>query len=143
MLLAEGRLQRMQTSVRSSQPLNRGNCCTVGLDRIDETRTHRAAVQMDRTGAAGAVLATDMRPGQAEILAQEIRQMQSRLDLPLERAAIDRYTNLMSPRHSPSAQEPGVAGGITGPSEAAAVAVRHRRTPEKQRFRQAAVRRQS
>src|SRR5690606_22334484 len=71
-------------------------------------------IQMDRTGAAGTVLATNMRSGQPEILAQEIRQMQSRLNLTLECATIDSNADTMSPRHSPSAQEPGEVGGITG-----------------------------
>ena len=54
---------------------------SVGLHREHQAGAHRLAVEEDRAGAADAVLAADVRAGQAELVAQEVAQQQARLDL--------------------------------------------------------------
>src|SRR5581483_12122367 len=50
---------------------------------------HGGAVEADGAGAADAVLAADMRAGEAQRVAQEVRQEQARLDGLAPPAAVD------------------------------------------------------
>ena len=82
MLLPELLLQRMQLlAVR--QTLDGGDLGLVRLHGEQETGPHAVAVQADRAGATDAVLAPDVRTGQIEVLAQEVREQAPRLDLAL------------------------------------------------------------
>ena len=56
--------------------------------RGHQTGHHRHAVQQDGTGAADAMLAADVGPGQAQLVAQEVAQQQPWFDGALEAAAV-------------------------------------------------------
>jgi hypothetical protein len=51
----------------------------VGLHREHQATAHNVPVDDDGTGSARAVFATDMRPSQAQFVAQEINQIESYL----------------------------------------------------------------
>ena len=59
----------------------------LGCER--QAAAHRPIVDQNRAGATDAVLATEMRAGQLQLLAQEISEMLARLHAPLDRPAID------------------------------------------------------
>ena len=63
--------------------------CAVGLDGEQDARAHRLAVEQHGAGAAHPVLAADVGAGEAEVVAQEVREQQARLDLALVGAAVD------------------------------------------------------
>ena len=72
------------------------------LHREHQAGAHRLAVEQDRAGAADAVLAADMRPGLAAILADRIDQRAARLDadivlLPLTISVISRFSVMRQP----------------------------------------------
>src|SRR5580704_5870283 len=94
MHLAKAFLERMQRSIRSSNPLDGDDRGAVGLHREDGAGLHRLAVEIDGAGAAMGRLAADMRPGKAEMLAQEVDQKGSRLDQAFDRLAVDRHRNV-------------------------------------------------
>ena len=71
------------------QPLQRRDLGAVGRDRERDAGPRRRAVDHDGACAADAVLAPDMRAGQELVLAQEIGEVQARLDLGLHPAPID------------------------------------------------------
>ena len=79
--LSERGLQRIQLAVGRGQALDGLDVVAVGLHREHDARPRRLAVEEDRARAADAVLAPDVRAGQAEILAEEIAEQQARLDL--------------------------------------------------------------
>jgi hypothetical protein len=87
-MLDEPFLQRVQLCARG-QPLDGQQLGAVGLDREDGTGLHRLAVEIDRTGAAVAGLASDMGAGHVELLAQEMDQQGTGLDFGLDRLAVD------------------------------------------------------
>src|ERR671930_2012899 len=88
MALPEGLLQRMQLAV-VGETLDRRDLAAVGLDCEHGARLHGAAVEMDRAGAADRRVAADLRPGQAEVVAQEVDEQRPRLDLRLAPDAVD------------------------------------------------------
>ena len=57
----------------------------VGLHGERQAGARGDAVDLDRAGAADAVLAADMRAGRAQLMAQEIGQQHARLGLGLDR----------------------------------------------------------
>jgi hypothetical protein len=76
---AEAALERVRADERIDQgmvaePFDR--CHLARADGVDErdAREHRHAVQLDGAGAAVALAAGDLRAGQAEVLAQGLRQ---------------------------------------------------------------------
>src|SRR6202051_3384769 len=73
-MLVERLLQRVQGAVVNSDALDRQDLVPVGLHREHQARSRRIAVEENGAGAAHAVLAAEMGAGQAELMAQEIRQ---------------------------------------------------------------------
>ena len=61
----------------------------VRLHREHQARARRVAVEQDGAGAADAVLAAQMRAGEAELVAQEIGERPAYLDLFLVALAVD------------------------------------------------------
>jgi hypothetical protein len=62
---------------------------SIGLNRQHNARTHRFAVEVDSTGAAHAVFATNMCTGESKIFTQEIGQKFAWFTPPLAARAID------------------------------------------------------
>ena len=77
---AKGGLQRIQLAVRTGEALDGLNLVTVGLHGEHDAGARRLAVEQNRARAAHAVLAADVRAGEAEVLAQEIAEQEPRLD---------------------------------------------------------------
>jgi len=77
----------------------------VGLNREHETGSSSLPIEEYGACAANAVLAAHMRAGEPQVLAQEVAQQKSRLDLAFVRLAIDRQADLANFRHvlSPTA----------------------------------------
>ena len=57
-------------------------CAPFGGGREHRAGLHRHAVHVDDAGAALRRVAADMRPGQAEMIAQELHEQRAVLDLP-------------------------------------------------------------
>src|SRR5262249_55666084 len=91
-MLAKRLLQRMELSV-AHQALHRSELGAVGLDGEHDARARGLAVEQDRTRAADPVLATDMRAGEPQILADEVDQQLARLASPLVSDAVDLQSN--------------------------------------------------
>src|SRR2546425_6232591 len=90
--LAERGLERMQRiaplrAVR--QTLDRRDVVPIRLDGEHQAGAHRLAVQQHRTGAAHAVLASNVRAGEAQLVAQEVGEEQPRLHRTLVARAVD------------------------------------------------------
>lgn len=79
-MLAKLVLQCVQ-SVGRTEPLDGGDLGPIDLDRKSEARARTVAIQKHGAGAADAVLTADMGAGQAEGVAEEVRQQQTRLDI--------------------------------------------------------------
>src|SRR5690348_2633817 len=65
----------------------------IELGREDQAATDDFAVDPNGADAAGAVLARPVGAGQAKLVAQEVDQIETRLDAALDRRAIDRQAN--------------------------------------------------
>src|SRR5215211_2339395 len=83
---AEAALQRVLPVLR--QPLDRPHAPAARLRRQHEAGTHRLAVQLDRAGAADAVLAADLGAGQVEVVADKVGKQGPRLHLALVPLAV-------------------------------------------------------
>ena len=79
--LAEAVLQHAQRAVGLRQALDRGDAVAVRLHREHQAGAHRLAVEHDRARAADAVLAADVRAGEAQILAQPVDEREPRRHL--------------------------------------------------------------
>ena len=53
-------------------PLDGAELVAIRLDREEEAGAHRLAVELDRAGAADAVLAADVGAGQPRLVADEV-----------------------------------------------------------------------
>ena len=73
----------------AGEPLDRHDLAAVGLHGEQQARADGDAVEPDRARAADAVLAADVRPGQAERVPQEVGEEQPRLDLLAIAPAVD------------------------------------------------------
>src|SRR5213596_75823 len=107
--LAERGLERMQRiapprAVR--QPLDRRDVVPIRLDGEHQAGAHRLAVQQHGTGAAHAVLASNVRAGETQLVAQEVGEEQPRLHRALMAYAVDRHNQ----RHSQGPQRYALAG---------------------------------
>ena len=80
MLLAEALLDRVQLGA-VGQPLHRLDLAAVDLHGEVCARLDRDTVDEDGARATARRVATDVRAGEVELLAQEVDQQQSRLDL--------------------------------------------------------------
>jgi hypothetical protein len=61
----------------------------VAIDGEGQTRALRLAVDQHRAGAAHALLTAEMGPGEMQVAAQEISEMQPGLDLGRDRDTVD------------------------------------------------------
>src|SRR3954466_11296985 len=89
MALVEGLLERMQLLRVARQALDGEHRAAAGLDRQHEARPHGLAVDLHGARAADAVLAADVRAGQARDVADEVRQQRARLDVAVVERAVD------------------------------------------------------
>ena len=87
-MLPERLLQRVQF-VAGSEPLDSAYPRALGLHREHQAGAHRLVVDQHSAGPADAVLAAQVRAGEATILAQRIGQAAPRLDA--DRALITVY----------------------------------------------------
>ena len=81
-------LQRRQRALPGER-LDRLDLAAVDLHREQAAAAHRHPVDEHRAGAADAVLAADVRAGQAQPMAEEVRQQEPRLDGLLYDAPVD------------------------------------------------------
>ena len=82
-------LERVERAVAGLHPLDRRDGRAVGLDRQHRAALHGLAVDVDGAGAALARVAADVGPGQLEVLAEELDEHPSRLDIPLPWLSVD------------------------------------------------------
>ena len=82
------------SSVVGRDALDGQDLVAVRLHRQHQAGARGAAVEQDGAGAADAVLAAEMRAGEAELVAQEIGERQAHLDLVLVALAVDRQRDL-------------------------------------------------
>ena len=92
-LLVEGLLHRMEVADRADA-LDRRHLVAVGLDGEDGAGLHRLAVEEHGAGPARGGVAADHGSGQPELLAQEVDEELSRLDLRRVALAVDRHRDL-------------------------------------------------
>src|SRR5208282_2695337 len=78
------------------QSFDCANISTLYLHSERQTSTACATVDLDGAGTAYAVLAADMRAGQANDLAQEIAQQHARLGIARNRRAVQRELHDMA-----------------------------------------------
>ena len=88
MVSAERLLQRRQAGV-VREALDGFDGCAVSLHGEHEARAHRGAFESHGARTTDAVLAADVRPGEAELVAEEVDQQESRLDRLADDAAVD------------------------------------------------------
>src|SRR5215475_2888127 len=110
-LLPEALLQRMELAI-PLQSLDRLHLVAVGLDREEGTGFDRHAVEQNGTRPAVGGVAPDVRTGQAQRLAQEVNEQQSRLDLRLMRLAVDLHLDRVE-RHDYPLARPTARTAIT------------------------------
>src|SRR5207253_10930071 len=77
------------------QAFHRGDLRALGLDREDGAGLHRLAIEQHRASAAVGGVAADVRAGQAQVLAEQVDEKQSRLDLHAVRSAVDGQLDVM------------------------------------------------
>ena len=87
MLAGEGRA-KLRRNVVVIEAFDRGDLGPFAGNRIGDARTRRHAVEQHRARAADAVFAAEMRTGQIEFVADEIRQIGARLGESLHRALV-------------------------------------------------------
>jgi hypothetical protein len=87
-MLDERRLQRVQVRV-ARQAFDRGHLGPVVRDGQDEAGVDPPAVQQHRARAALPLVAALLRPGQREVIAQEVQQAGPRVDGKPVRFAVD------------------------------------------------------
>src|SRR5712671_1013154 len=87
------------------QALHGADVRAVGLYRQHRARLHRLAVQEHRAGAAVGGVAADVRPGQPQILAEQMDQEQPRLDVDsMTRAVHPQFDVMPGHGHRPPAR---------------------------------------
>src|SRR5258708_37810451 len=99
MVLVKRLLQRMQLVGARRDALDGEEIVAVRLHGEHQARARRAAVHQDRAGAAYAVLAAEMGAGEAELMADEIRERDADLHFLLVALAVDRQRDLAGLAH--------------------------------------------
>src|SRR5262249_40843540 len=102
-LLPEALLHRMELAI-PLQSLDRLHLVAVGLDREEGAGFDRHAVEQNGARPAVGGVAADVCTGQAQGLAQEMDEQQSRLDLRLMRLAVDVYLDRVDRHDYPPAR---------------------------------------
>src|SRR5262249_52324008 len=87
-LLPEALLQRVERAALC-QTLDGLDGAAVGLDGEDGAALHGATVEADGAGAAARRVATDVRTGQPEVLADEVDEQRAGADLAAVLLAVD------------------------------------------------------
>ena len=87
-VLVERLLERRQLTV-GGEPLDRRDLGALGLHREHHAALHRLAVDVDGAGAAVARVAADVRPGETEVVAEEVDEEPARRHLELDLLAVD------------------------------------------------------
>ena len=87
MLAGEGRAKLRRNAVLI-EAFDRGDLSPFAGHRIGDARARRHAVEQHRACAADAVFAAEMRTGQIEFFADEIREVGARLGQGLHRALV-------------------------------------------------------
>ena len=82
-------LHRVQGSGIRSKAFDRRHLMAFRLDRQQEARTYRCAVQQRRAATAHTVLAADVGAGQARVVTDEVRQQRPVLDFGPVLGAVD------------------------------------------------------
>ena len=119
-LLPESLLEWVKASVRSLETLDRRHARPVGLDREHRAALDRLAIDGHRARAALARVAADMCAGQLEVLAQELDEHSSGLDIPLSRLSVDDERDVLDhvrsllPRIRTAVWPAGVPGPMRG-----------------------------
>jgi hypothetical protein len=98
-VLVERLLQRREL-FGVGQSFDRLDGAAVGLHRQHQAAAHDLAVHADGAGTAHAVLAADVRAGEAELLAQEVDQVLARLDAPRDALVVDGQCGFESVFHA-------------------------------------------
>src|SRR5437773_12057106 len=88
MRFVERLLQRMQLGGAGRHAFDRRDAPAVRLHGEHQARTHWLTVELHGARAAHAVLAPEMRPGEARVVADEVAEQQPRLDLAFDDASI-------------------------------------------------------
>src|SRR5439155_18992621 len=83
-------LQGVQRAVRGRQALDGRDLLAGRLHGEEQARTNRAAGEKHRAGAADAVLAAHVRPGEPELVAQDVGERDPWLDRSGSPHAVDR-----------------------------------------------------
>ena len=113
-MLVERLLKGMEIAIRG-QAFDRSQFGTIGLNRQHNAGANRFAVEMDRTGAAHAMLAANMRAGQSKILTQKVRQQLAWLTSCLAARAINGKSHRDQFRHDICLNASSVRGGARDP----------------------------
>src|SRR3954447_20509995 len=93
-LVPERLLQRVE-GAPGRHPFDRLDLTAVGLDREHGAALGALAVDLDRACAAVAGVATDVCPGQAEVVAQEVDEQETGLDVGFVGLAVDRHGDVL------------------------------------------------
>src|SRR5258708_1722664 len=100
-MVPERLLQRVQL-VATGEPLDSAHPRALGLHRKHQAGPYRLVVDQHGAGAADAVLAAEMRAGEAAILAQRVGQAAPRLDADRALIAVHREGDVLSIAHCAS-----------------------------------------
>lgn len=87
-------LQGIQLAARPRKSLDGLQVVAIRLNGQHDARTHGLAVEQYGASAAHAMLAANVRPGQLELLPDEIAQQQPGLDVALVRGPVDGDSDL-------------------------------------------------
>ena len=85
-------LKRCERAV-PREPLDRDDLCAVDLRGEQQARAHGDAVELHGARAADAVLAADVRPGEPELVAEEVGEEEPRLDVLAVAPAVDGHVD--------------------------------------------------
>src|SRR3954449_10885042 len=94
-------LERVQGSVGARHALDRLDLAAVGLDGEDGAALHGLAVEVDRARAAVRRVAAHMGAGEAETVANQVNEQQTRLDVELVPLPVDGEGNVDGAHSSP------------------------------------------
>jgi hypothetical protein len=89
MVARERGLNGMQRSIGRCDAFNGLDAAAIGLHGEHEAGAHGGAIHQHGASAADAMFAADMRAGERQLLAQEIRQMHARINCRFHHAPVD------------------------------------------------------
>src|SRR6188508_1956444 len=113
-LIPERLLERMKGRL-AGHPLDGLELTAIGLDSEHRARLRARAVDVDGARAAVARVAPDVRPGQPEVIAQEMDEEEARLDIRLVRLTVDGHRDVLGSHRSGLLR--GREGAFSGAAE--------------------------